>query len=133
MGDANDSMNIIKQTAEKFLDAELRPSGEQESKTVYEMRDKEGVAIVKIWMKSKKTVVGGNITTTYSVSSFKITGIAEKIDILLNALKEKVAGCSIVTGTTVVFGSGKMSVEKQGGDWSKQNLPMATLTVTGVK
>ncbi len=34
------------------------------------------------------------------------------------------------TNASAVFSYGKMAVEKQGGDWSKKNIPMATLTIT---
>lgn len=131
LGDNYDSIDVFKKTAELYLKTELKLVPNEGVKTLYDLTDAEGLSLLKIWMKQKKVVTGGTVSTVYVISSFRITGVAENIDALFNGLKEKVAKCmSESTNASAVFSYGKMAVEKQGGDWSKKNIPMATLTIT---
>lgn len=131
LGDNYDSIDVFKKTAELYLKTDLKLVPNEGVKTLYDLTDADGLSQLKIWMKQKKVVTGGTVSTIYIISSFRITGVAENIDALFNALKEKVVKCtSESTDATAVFAYGKMSVEKQGGDWSKKNIPMATLTIT---
>ncbi len=132
LGDTQDSASAIKQIAERYLEMQTKlAQGETSVSNIQELKDDNGLALIKIWMKPKKVVVAGAMTTTYVISSYKITSLSDKIDLLYNALKSKVMQCtSESTAANTLFGVNKMVIEKQGGDFSKKNLPMATLTVT---
>lgn len=134
LGDTYDSIEVIKQTTEKFLGTQLKMLPNEDVKTMYEFRDADEFAQMKVWMKQKKAVSGGTLTTFYAMNSFRIIGEAERIQALFNFLKEKVSGCAgATTELSVQFGGGKMSIEKQGGDWSKKNVQLYTLTVASLK
>lgn len=132
LGDPYDSISLIKAMAEKYMQFELKMVANDENiKTMYELKDNDELCQIKIWMKSKKVLTGTTLITFYLINSVKIVSLSERIDNLFSALKEKVADCiSVSTKTNAVFSSGKMFIENQGGDWSKKNLPMSTLTIT---
>lgn len=132
LGDSYDSIALIKEMAEKYLEFNLKMTpNDENNKTTYELKDSGDFCNVRIWMKSKKVVVGTAITTLYFINSIKIVCISDRIETLFNALKEKVAECTSQSSKTgAIFSSGKMSVENQGGDWSKKNIPMSTLTIS---
>jgi hypothetical protein len=130
LGDASDSTNNIKQFAEKYLEIQtkLLPA---ETNTIQEMRDDNGLAQIRIWLKPKKMLVSGAMTTVYTISSFKIVSLSDKIDALYTALVNKVQACATETTTmNTVFGNNKMFIERNSGGFGKKGLPMATLTVT---
>jgi hypothetical protein len=130
LGSAPDSIEVIRKTAEEFLQTQLKMANNEGIRTIYEMNDNEGVSLLKVWMKGKKTIAGGTVTTTYSVNSYKITGVDERIQSLFNSFKEKVAPCTTTSSDlSIVFATGKITVEKQGGDISKKNIPLWTMTV----
>jgi len=133
LGDVFDSTQALKQTAEKYLQMQTKlVPNEAGVMNIYEMKDDNGLALIKIWMKPKKVVVNGAMTNVYVISSYKITSVAEKIDELYNAMKAKVAGCTMESSAAnTIFTNGRMTIDKQGGDFSKRNLPMVTLTVMG--
>src|SRR5947209_20617008 len=58
LGDSSASTNNIKQFAEKYLELQtkLLPA---ETPTIQEMRDGNGLAQIKIWLKPKKMLVSG--------------------------------------------------------------------------
>lgn len=131
LGDGSDSTNNIKQFAEKFLEIQtkLLPA---EFNTVQEMRDDNGLAQIKIWLKPKKMLVSGAMTTVYTISSFKIVSLSDKIDGLYTALVNKVKACTTETTTmNTMFGNSKMFIERNSGGFGKKGLAMSTLTVTG--
>jgi hypothetical protein len=130
LGDGSDSTNNIKQFAEKYLEIQtkLLPA---ETNTIQEMRDGNELAQIKIWLKPKKMLVSGAMTTVFTISSFKIVSLSDKIDELYAALVNKVQPCT--TGTSkmnTVFGNSKMFIERNSGGFGKQSLAMSTLTVT---
>ena len=133
LGAPYDSISLIKDTAEKYLQADLVLSGSPEVKTMYELKDSEELNVIKIWMKGKRTVVGSTITTIYSISSIRITSLAERIERLLQAFKANLSDCNASsTSSTLMVGNTKLIVEKQGGDWSKKNIALSTMTITSV-
>ena len=82
-------------------------------------------------MKQKRVLSGTTMTSVYFINSIKIICLAERNETLFAALKEKVAACTTESSKmNAVFSTGKMSIENQGGDWSKKNIPMSTLTIT---
>jgi hypothetical protein len=130
LGDGSDSTNNIKQFAENFLEIQtkLLPA---ETNTILEMRDDNELAQIKIWLKPKKMLVSGAMATVYTISSFKIVSLSDKIDTLYAAFINKVQGC--ITETTTMntgFGDNKMFIERNSGGFGKQGLAMSTLTVT---
>ena len=130
LGDGSDSTSNIKQFAEKYLEIQtkLLPA---ETNTIQEMRDDNELAQIKIWLKPKKMLVSGAMTTVYTISSFKIVSLSDKIDALYTALVNKVKACT--TETTImntVFGNNKMFIERNSGGFGNKGLPMSTLTVT---
>ena len=130
LGDASDSTNNIKQFAEKYLEIQtkLLPA---ETNTIQEMRDDNELAQIKIWLKPKKVLVSGAMTTVFTISSFKIVSLSDKIDALYAALVNKVRACTTeTTAMNTVFGNSKMFIERNSGGFGKQSLPMSTLTVT---
>ncbi len=132
LGDDSDSMNVIKQIAEQYLEVQTKHvPNEAAVKTVYDMRDDNGLIQIKVWTKPKKVLKDGAMTTAYIINSYKISSLADNIDVLYKTLHKKVAHCTTETSAeNTLFGTGKMFIEKKGGDSTKKNLPMATITVT---
>jgi hypothetical protein len=132
VGEPFESTTALKETAEQYLEMQTKLiPNEAGVKNMYEMRDDNGLAIIKIWMKPKKVVVAGAMTTVYVISSYKITSVSEKIDVLYKAFQAKVSSCTAESSAvSTTFGANKMTIDKQGGDFSKKNIPMVTLTVT---
>ena len=131
LGDISDSTQNIKQFAEKYLEIQtkLLPS---EAINIQEMRDDNELAQIRIWLKPKKMLVSGAMTTVYTISSFKIVSLSDKIDALYAALGNKVEACTSETTTmNTVFGNSKMFIERNSGGFGTKGLPMSTLTVTG--
>ncbi len=130
LGDGSDSTNNIKQFAEKYLEIQtkLLPA---ETNTIQEMRDDNELAQIKVWLKPKKMLVNGAMTTVYTISSFKIISLSDKIDALYTALVNQVQACTTETTTmNTVFGDSKMFIERNSGGFGKKGLAMSTLTVT---
>ena len=130
LGDASESTNSIKQLVEKHLEIQtkLLPA---EVNNIQEMRDDNELAQIKVWLKPKKTLVAGAMATVYTISSFKIVTISDKIDELYSELVKKVQSCTTeTTAMNTVFGNNKMFIERHSGGFGKKGLPMSTLTVT---
>ena len=130
LGDGSDSTKNIKQFAEKYLEIQtkLLPA---ETNTIQEMRDENELAQIKVWLKPKKVLANGAMTTVYTVSSFKIVSLSDKIDALYAALVSKADACTTETTTmNTVFGNNKMFIERNSGGFGTKGLPMSTLTVT---
>lgn len=130
LGVSSDSSTNIKQFAEKYLEIQTRllPA---ETSTIQEMQDDNDLAQVRIWLKPKKVLASGAMTTVYTISSFKIVSLSDKIDALYAALGSKVQACTTqTTPTNTVFANGKMFIERNSGGFGKKGLPMSTLTVT---
>ena len=130
LGDGSDSTKNIKQFAEKYLEIQtkLLPA---EANNIQEMRDDNELAQVKIWLKPKKMLVSGAMTTVYTISSFKIVSLSDKIDELYAAFVNKVQACTTETTTmNTVFGNSKMFIERTSSGFGKKGLAMSTLTVT---
>jgi len=130
LGDLSDSTQNIKQFAEKYLEIQtkLLPA---DANNILEMRDDNELAQIKIWLKPKKMLVNGAMTTIYTVSSFKIVSLSDKIDALYAALVSKVQTCATeTTPMNTLFGNSKMFIERNSGGYGKKGLPMSTLTVT---
>lgn len=130
LGDGSDSTNNIKQFAEKYLEIQTKLLPAEDNK-IQEMRDDNALAQIKIWLKPKKMLVSGAMTTVYTISSFKIVSLSDKIDALYAALVSRVKPCTTETTTmNTVFGDNKMFIERNSGGFGKQGLSMSTLTVT---
>ena len=130
LGDISDSTNNIKQFAEKYLEIQTKLLPAEDNK-IQEMRDDNELAQIKIWLKPKKMLVSGAMTTVYTISSFKIVSLSDKIDALYAALVSKVQACITETTTmNTVFGDNKMFIERNSGGFGTKGLPMSTLTVT---
>jgi hypothetical protein len=130
LGETSDSTNNIKQFAEKYLEIQtkLMPGA---SNNIQEMRDDNDLAQIKVWLKPQKTLVKGAMSTVYTISSYKIVSLSNKIDELYNALVNKVKGCSSeTTAMNTLFGNNKMFIERNSGGFGKKGLQMSTLTVT---
>ena len=130
LGDRSDSTSNIKQFAEKYLEIQtkLLPA---ETNTIQEMRDDNELAQIKIWLKPKKMLVSGAMATVYTISSFKIVSLSDKIDELYTALVNKVKACTTeTTPMNTVFGNNKMFIERNSGGFGTKGLTMSTLTVT---
>jgi len=130
LGDGSDSTKNIKQFAEKYLEIQtkLLPA---ETITIQDMRDDNQLAQIKVWLKPKKVLANGAMTTVYTVSSFKIVSLSDKIDALYAALVSKVQACTTETTTmNTVFRNNKMFIERNSGGFGTKGLPMSTLTVT---
>lgn len=130
LGDSSDSTNNIKQFAEKYLEipTKLLPA---EASNIREMRDDNELAQIKIWLKPKKMLVNGAMATIYTISSFKIVSLSDKIDALYAALVSKVQVCTTEsTAMNTMFGNSKMFIERNSGGFGTKGLPMSTLTVT---
>ena len=130
LGELSESTNTIKQLVEKNLDLQTRllPAA---ANNIQEMRDDNELAQIKIWLKPKNVVVNGAMTTVYTISSFKIVTLSDKIDGLYTELVNKVQACTTETTTmNTVFGNNKMFIERNSGGFGKKGLQMSTLTVT---
>jgi hypothetical protein len=130
LGALSDSTQNIKQFTEKYLEIQtkLLPA---EANNIQELRDDNELAQIKIWLKPKKMLVSGAMTTIYTISSFKIVSLSDKIDALYTALVNEVQACTTETTTmNTVFGNNKMFIERNSGGFGKKGLPMSTLTVT---
>lgn len=130
LGEVSESTNNIKQFAEKYLEIQtkLLPAA---TNNIQEMRDDNELAQIKIWLKPKQMLVKGAMTTVYTISSFKIVSLSDKIDGLYTALVNKVQACTTETTTmNTLFGNNKMFIERHSGGFGKKGLPMSTLTVT---
>lgn len=76
-------------------------------------------------------LVNGAVATGFTVSSFKVVSLSDKIDALYAALAGKVQACTTeTTALNAVFGNYKMFVERNSGGFGPKGLPMSTLTVT---
>ena len=130
LGDASDSTNNIKLFAEKYLEIQTKLLPADDIK-ILEMRDDNQLAQIRIWQKPKKMLVNGAMATVYTISSFKIVSLSDKIDALYAALVNKVQACTTETTTmNTVFGDNKMFIERNSGGFGTKGLPMSTLTVT---
>ncbi|MDB5246834.1 MAG: hypothetical protein JWQ40_1228 [Segetibacter sp.] len=130
LGEVSESTNNIKQFVEKHLELQtkLLPA---EVSNIQEMRDDNELVQIKIWLKPKKTLVNGAMSTVYTISSFKIVTLSDKIDELYTALGSKVGACTTETTTmNTSFGNNKMFIERHSSGFGKKGLPMSTLTVT---
>ncbi len=63
LGDNYDSIDVFKKTAELYLKTELKLVPNEGVKTLYDLTDAEGLSLLKIWMKQKKVVTGGTVST----------------------------------------------------------------------
>jgi hypothetical protein len=130
LGEVSESTNNIKQFAEKNLELQTKvlPAA---ANNIQEMRDDNELAQIKIWLKPKQMAVAGAMKTVYTISSYKIVSLSNKIDALYSALVNKVQACTSETSATnTVFGNYKMVIERNSGGFGKKGLPMSTLTVT---
>jgi hypothetical protein len=130
LGETSESANNIKQLAEKQLEVQtkLQPAV---ANNIQEMKDDNELAQIKIWLKPTKMLVDGAMKTVYTISSYKIVSLSNKIDALYSALVNKVQACTSETSATnTVFGNYKMVIERNSGGFGKKGLPMSTLTVT---
>jgi len=130
LGEVSESTNNIKEIVEKQLEIQTKLLPAQ-ANNIQELRDANELAQIKIWLKPKKMLVKGAMATVYTISSFKIVTLSDKIDELYTELVKKVQTCTTETTTmNTVFGSNKMFIERHSGGFGKKGLPMSTLTVT---
>jgi len=130
LGDISDSTNNIKQFAEKYLEIQTKLLPAEDNK-IQEMRDDNQLAQIKIWLKPKKMLVSGAMATVYTISSFKIVSLSDKIDALYAAFVSKVQPCTTeTTNMNTAFSYNKMFIERNSGGFGTKGLPMSTLTVT---
>jgi hypothetical protein len=130
LGDVSESTNDIKQFVEKRLEIQtkLLPA---EANNIQEMRDDNELAQIKVWLKPRKMLVSGAMNTVYTISSYKIVTLSNKIDELYTALVSKVQACTTETTTmNTLFGNNKMFIERHSSGFGKKGLAMSTLTVT---
>jgi hypothetical protein len=130
LGEVSESSNNIKQFAEKYLEIQtkLLPA---DANNIQEMRDANELAQIKVWLKPKKMLVNGAMSTVYTISSYKIVSLSDKIDQLYTALVNKLEACTpATTATNTLFGNNKMFIERNSGGFGKKGLAMSTLTVT---
>ena len=130
LGEVSESTNNIKQLVEKNLEIQtkLLPAA---ANNIQEMRDDNELAQIKVWLKPKNMVVNGSLTTVYTISSFKVVTLSDKIDGLYTEFVNKVQACTSETTTmNTVFGNNKMFIERNSGGFGKKGLQMSTLTVT---
>lgn len=130
LGEVSESTNNIKQLVEKNLEIQtkLLPAA---ANNIQEMRDDNELAQIKVWLKPKNMVVNGTVTTVYTISSFKVVTLSDKIDGLYTELVNKVQACTSETTTiNTLFGNNKMFIERNSGGFGKKGLQMSTLTVT---
>lgn len=130
LGNVSDSANSIKQFAEGHLEIQTKLVPADNS-NIQEMKDDNELAQIKVWLKPKKVLSNGAMTTVNTISSFKIVSLSDKIDEIYAALVDKVKSCTTESSaTTTVFGKSKMVIERHSGGFGKKSLPMSTLTVT---
>jgi hypothetical protein len=130
LGEVSESTSNIKQLVEKHLEIQTKLQPAQ-ANNIQEMTDDNGLAQIKVWLKPKKALVNGAMATIYTISSFKVVTLSDKIDELYTALVSKVQPCTTeTTAINTVFGNTKMFIERQSGGFGKKGLPMSTLTVT---
>lgn len=130
LGEVSQSSSNIKELAEKYLEVQtkLLPS---DANNIQELRDPNELAQIKIWLKPKKMLVDGAMATVYTISSYKIVSLSDKIDQLYKAIVDKVQPCTSETAATnTVFGNSRMFIERTSGGFGKKGLPMSTITVT---
>ena len=130
LGEVSESTNNIKQIVEKHLEIQtkLLPA---EANNIQELRDDNELAQIKIWLKPKKMLVNGAMATVYTISSYKIASLSDKIDQLYTAFVNKVRPCTTETTTmNTSFGNSKMFIERHSGGFGKKGLAMSTLTDT---
>jgi hypothetical protein len=130
LGEVSESTNNIKQLVEKNLELQTKvlPTS---TNNIQELRDDNDLAQIKIWLKPKQMLVKGAMTTAYTISSYKIVSLSDKIDGLYAQLASNVKACTTeTTAMNTVFGNFKMVIERNSGGFGKKGLPMATLTVT---
>lgn len=130
LGEVSGSVSNIKELAEKHLELQTKvlPA---EANNIQEMRDDNQLAQIKIWLKPKKMLVNGAMSTVYVISSYKIVSLSDKIDALYTAMGSKVQPCATeATPMNTLFGNSKMYIERQSGGFGTKSLPMSTLTVT---
>ena len=130
LGEVAESTNNIKQLVETNLELQtkLLPAA---ANNIQEMRDDNELAQIKIWLKPKNMVVNGAMTSVYTISSFKVVTLSDKIDALYTELVNKVQACTTeTTPMNTVFGNNKMTIERNSGGFGKKGLQMSTLTVT---
>lgn len=130
LGEVAESTNNIKQLVETNLELQtkLLPAA---ANNIQEMRDDNELAQIKIWLKPKNMVVNGAMSSVYTISSFKVVTLSDKIDALYTELVNKVQACTTeTTPMNTVFGNNKMTIERNSGGFSKKGLQMSTLTVT---
>lgn len=130
LGEVAESTNNIKQLVETNLELQtkLLPAA---ANNIQEMRDDNELAQIKIWLKPKNMVVNGAMSSVYTISSFKVVTLSDKIDALYTELVNKVQACTTeTTPMNTVFGNNKMTIERNSGGFGKKGLQMSTLTVT---
>ena len=130
LGEVAESTNNIKQLVETNLELQtkLLPAA---ANNIQEMRDDNELAQIKIWLKPKNMVVNGVMTSVYTISSFKVVTLSDKIDALYTELVNKVQACTTeTTPMNTVFGNNKITIERNSGGFGKKGLQMSTLTVT---
>lgn len=130
LGNRSESTANIKQFAEQYLEIQtkLQPA---ELSTIQEMRDDNQLAQIKIWLRPKKMLVNGAMTTVYTISSFKIVSLSDKIDALYAAFADKVKACTTeTTAMNTMFANSKMFIERNSGGFGTKGLPMSSITVT---
>ena len=130
LGEVAESTNNIKQLVETNLELQtkLLPAA---ANNIQEMRDDNELAQIKIWLKPKNMVVNGAMTSVYTISSFKVVTLSDKIDALYTELVNKVQACTTeTTNMNTMFGNNKMTIERNSGGFGKKGLQMSTLTVT---
>lgn len=129
VGEISESTAKIQQLVEKQLEMQtkLQPA---ETPTIQEFKDANDLVQIKVWLKPKKTLVNGAMATVYTISSYKIVTLTDKLDELYKTLVEKVQPCTTeTTALNTVFASTKMYIERHSGGFGKKGLPMSTLTI----
>ena len=129
LGELSESTNNIKQFAEKTLKLQTKilPA---EANNIQEMRDENDLAQIKVWLKPKKMLMNGAMSTVYTISSYKIVSLSENIDELYKKLGAEVQQCiTESTPLNTLFGTNRMYIERQSGGFGKKGLPMSTLTI----
>ena len=130
LSEVSESTSNIKQFAEKYLEIQTKLLPAEDNK-IQEMRDDNELAQIKIWLKPKKMLVSGAMATVYTISSFKIVSLSDKIDGLYTALANKVKPCTTeTTAMNTLFGNNKMFIDRNSSGFGKKGLAMSTLTVT---
>jgi hypothetical protein len=130
LGEVSESTNNIKQFVEKNLEIQTKvlPTS---TNNIQELRDDNELAQIKIWLKPKQMLVKGAMATVYTISSYKIVTLSDKIDALYAELVSNVKPCTSETSAmNTLFGNYKMVIERNSGGFGKKGLPMSTLTVT---